>query len=208
MYYQVNVNLTTNQLKKLGEAIQRKQPVTLELNRSQVGNGKSELMLTQTQVNRLNKTNKSIKIKFSVTQLKAQNGEGLLDSLLSIGKAVLPKALPILGTLGLAGATGAISGLANKAVAGKDKKGGSIPLMVTKDDMAMILKMIKKLENNGVLPTGTHMVIMDQIGMQNGGFIGTLLASLAGPLLASLLGGKGLKRAGDGVQSVPYVSKN
>jgi hypothetical protein len=198
MYYQVNADLSDGQLKKLAYAMKYQQPVTLQLEKSQLGKGKSELMLTQTQINRLKKAKNAARISFSVTQLKAQTGEGLLDSIIAIGKAVLPKALPILGSLGLAGATGAISGLANKAVAGK-KKGGAIVLMVTKDDMKKILQLINQLEENGALPLDAHKVIMEQISRQEGGFIGTLLASLAGPLLANLLGGKGLERAGGGL---------
>jgi hypothetical protein len=198
MYYQVNADLSDGQLKKLAYAVKYQQPVTLQLEKSQLGKGKSELMLTQTQINRLKKAKNAARISFSVTQLKAQTGEGLLDSIIAIGKAVLPKALPILGSLGLAGATGAISGLANKAVAGK-KKGGAIVLMVTKDDMKKILQLINQLEENGALPLDAHKVIMEQISRQEGGFIGTLLASLAGPLLANLLGGKGLERAGGGL---------
>jgi hypothetical protein len=198
MYYQVNVELTDSQLQKLGYAMKHREPVVLEIKKSQLGKGKTELMLTKTQINKLDKTETATRIKFSVTQLKAQTGEGLLDSIIAIGKTVLPKVLPVLGSLGLAGATGAISGLANKAVTGK-KKGGTVPLMVTSKDIKMILEMIGNLENNGALPRGTTEVITENIKQQNGGFIGTLLASLAGPLLASLISGKGLERAGDGL---------
>lgn len=198
MYYQVNVDLSDAQLRKLGYAMKYGESVTLEIQKSQLGKGKSELMLTKTQINKLDRTNSAVRIKLSVTQLKAQTGEGLLDSIIAIGKTLLPKALPILGSLGLAGATGAISGLANKAVTGK-KKGGALPLMVTIKDIEMILDMIDKLEKSGALPKGTHQVISENVKQQDGGFIGTLLASLAGPLLANLLGGKGLERAGNGL---------
>ena len=41
-------------------------------------------------------------------------------------------------------------------------------------------------------------MIKSEVAEQKGGFIGALLASLAGALLPSLLGGKGLTRAGHG----------
>ena len=47
-----------------------------------------------------------------------------------------------------------------------------------------------------MVPKGTTEIIKSEMAEQKGGFIGALLASLAGALLPSLLGGKGLTRAG------------
>ena len=60
---------------------------------------------------------KNIRIKLSKTQLASQpQGSGLFDSIIKLVPKVLPFLKNVVAPLGLAGATGAISGLANKAV--------------------------------------------------------------------------------------------
>ena len=63
-----------------------------------------------------------------------------------------------------------------------------------------IMKIIKALENSGILLKGVSKTIRNETKKQRGGFLsmlrGTLGASLLGNLLSS---GKGIMRAGEGI---------
>ena len=128
----------------------------------------------------INTINELIRLKTAPTQ----EGENVFKLALPFIKKVLPK---VLGTLGLAAASGGISGAVHKAAAGngvgKATSGGSI---YTKSDYDITDDLYKKMHGSSITSLSTT---------QSGGFIGTLIASLAGSLLPSLLG-KGLYRAG------------
>ena len=205
MYAQVGFSLTENQIAKLRQAKQNGGVITLELSPEQIG-GQHELYLTNRQINKLRKG--PARIQFSKTQMRAQKG-GFLGALLGLATKFLPKILPVLGTLGLSAASGAISGATHKATGGGLKRaGGAVPLYFGKGDITKVLGIVKKLEGNGMLQSGSCEQCMTSIQEQKGGFLGTLLASLAGSLLPALLGGKGLRRAGEGMrragQKKPY----
>ena len=190
MYTTVGFTLTEGQAKKLAKAKQQGEPVVLEITQDQIG-GEHELYLTKPQIMKLEKTTGGTRLKFSKTQVKAQKG-GFLGAIMKI----LPKVLPVLGTLGLAAATGAISGATHKAAGGGLKRaGGTIPLHFKKEDLKAVINAIGVLEENEMLAKGTCKKCMYSIKKQEGGFIGALLATLA-TVLPSLLGGKGLVRAG------------
>ena len=74
-----------------------------------------------------------------------------------------------------------------------------------------ILKIVKSLEDFGVLLEGVSETIQNEAKEQRGGFLsmllGTLGASLLGDLLTKNLSGKGVIRAGEGVIRVDYGSK-
>ena len=107
-------------------------------------------------------------------------------------RAALPTVAKVLGTLGLAGATGAVTGAAHKATSGR-----GLSVIIPESDIKMIVHSINELEKNEKVPNGTTEMCICHLKEQKGGFIGTLLASLAGMLIPSLLGGKGLYRAGN-----------
>ena len=71
-----------------------------------------------------------------------------------------------------------------------------------------ILKIVKSLEDSGVLLKVVSETIQDEAKEQRGGFlsmlIGTLGASLLGDLLTKKLSGKGVIRAGEGVIRARY----
>ena len=202
-YVTANIDLTESQMRKFHKAIEDKTGVALQISKSQVGTEHGmEMKLTKSQVNKLRKSPNAANIKFSKTQLQKQ-GRGFLDAILGIGKAILPKVLPILGTLGLSAASGAISGATNKAVkkgtglkrAGSglaragSQSGGQIPLYVSADELADIFRVIKLLEDKKILPKNTNKRIAQKVKKQRGGFISGLLAGLAGPLLGNLVSG-------------------
>ena len=74
-----------------------------------------------------------------------------------------------------------------------------------------ILKIVKFLENSGVLLKGVGETIQHEAKEQRGGFLrmllGTLGASLLGDVLSKGLFGKGVIRAGEGTIRAGYGSK-
>ena len=66
--------------------------------------------------------------------------------------------------------------------------------------MKDIMKIIKALENSGILLKGVSKTIKNETKKQGGGFLSMLLGTLGASLLGNLLtGGKGIMRAGDGI---------
>ena len=74
-----------------------------------------------------------------------------------------------------------------------------------------ILKIVKSLENSGVLLKAVSKTIQHEAKEQRGGFLGMLLstsdASLLGDVLSNGLSGKGVIRAGEGAIRAGYGSK-
>ena len=61
-----------------------------------------------------------------------------------------------------------------------------------------IMKIIKSLEEYGLLIKGVSETIKNEAKEQKGGFLGMLLDTLGASLLGNLLTGKGIFRAGEG----------
>ena len=74
-----------------------------------------------------------------------------------------------------------------------------------------ILKIVKSLENSGVLLKGVSETIQHEAKEQRGGFLimllGILGASLLGDVLSKGLSGRGAIRAGEGANRAGYGSK-
>ena len=79
---------------------------------------------------------------------------------------------------------------------------GTTTLIISNDEMDDILKIVKYLENSGLLLKGVSETIQHEAKEQRGGFLsmllGTLGASLLGDVLSKGLSGKGVIRAGEG----------
>ena len=65
--------------------------------------------------------------------------------------------------------------------------------------MEDIMKIVKSLEDSGVLIKGISETIQNEAKKQKGGFPGMLLGTLGASLLGNILTGKGVNRAGDGI---------
>ena len=77
--------------------------------------------------------------------------------------------------------------------------GSGVKLIIEQEDMNDIIKIIKALENSGILLKGVTKTIENETKEQRGGFLSTLLGTLGASLLGNLLtGGKGLAHAGEG----------
>ena len=67
--------------------------------------------------------------------------------------------------------------------------------------MEDLIKIVKSLEDLGLLLKGVTESVTDQneVKVQKGGFLSTLLGTLGASLLGSLLAGKGIRRADEGI---------
>ena len=88
---------------------------------------------------------------------------------------------------------------------------GTATLIISNDEMDDILKIVKSLENSGLLLKGVSETIQHKAKEQRGRFfsmlLGTLGASLLGDILSKGLSGKGVIRAGEGTITTGYGSK-
>ena len=88
---------------------------------------------------------------------------------------------------------------------GDVRAGKRLTLFISTEDMNDVIKIIKSLENSGVLIDGVTQTVKDEIKKQEGGFLGALLApliaSLLQPVISSAVKGisrRGVRRAGRG----------
>ena len=175
-----------------------------------------ELLLTNRQVANIRKAfanHSSIDIKLLKTQLSKMIQSGgffgnLLGKLASpLMKVAMPLAKNVLAPLGISAAMSAIDGSIKKKMFGS----GTTTLIISNGEMDDILKIVKSLENSGLLLKGVSETIQHEPEEQRGGFLSMLLrtlgASLLGDILSKGLSGKGVIRAGEGTIRAGYGSK-
>ena len=73
--------------------------------------------------------------------------------------------------------------------------------------MEDILKIVKSLEDSGVLLKGVSETIQNEAKEQKGGFLSLLFGTLGASLLRNMLADKRSIRAGEGTAKVGYGSK-
>ena len=206
-YIEYGVQLTPNQKSKLMSAMKNKSPLTLRLRHSQL-RGSDELMLTQRQINKLEKslaTGKGSDIKISKTQIRRslKHGGNLFTSLASLGAKLLPFAIRGASQVAPALATGAASALGEIGFKKLFRKGITIPrkfiLMLPPFAREFTKAQINQINN--AYKTRGRLVIKPTRRQVEGGFLGTL-ASIGIPMAISLVSkmfGSGLP-AGAGLQ--------
>ena len=218
-YNSLNVKLSNSQLNKLKSSIKNETDVVLRISSNMVGNSNDninfphELLLTNRQVANIRKAfanHSSTDIKLSKTQLSKMIQSGgflgkLLDPLLKTGlplmKSVIkPLAKSVSVPLGLTAAASAADAGIHKRISGSGHN--NTTLIISNDEMDGILKIVKSLEDSGVLLKGIRETIQHEAKEQRGGFLsillGTLGASLLGDVLSKGLSGSGVIRAGEG----------
>ena len=219
-YNSLNVKLSNSQHNKLKSSIKNETDVVLRISSNMVGNSNdntnfpNELLLTNRQVANIRKAfakNTSIDIKLSKTQLSRMIQLGgflgrLLGPLLKTGlplikNVIKPLVKSVLIPLGLTAAASAADAGIHKKILGSGNNNNTT-LIISNDKMDDILKIVKSLEDSGVLLKGVSETIQHQPKEQKGGILGTLLgtlgASLLGDVLSKGLSGKGVIRAGEG----------
>ena len=213
-YSEINCKLTNVQLNKFKKAVKSNEGATL---RSGIKNFNKdehlhELLLTTRQNTKLRNAidnNSATDKKLSKAQIKKiiQSG-GFLGKLLSklagpLMKVALPLAKNVLAPLGLAASMSAIDGSIQKKI-----HGSGVKLIIEQEDMNDIMKIIKALENYGILSKGVSKTIKNETKEQRGGFLSMLLGTLGAILLGNLLtSGKVIVRAGDGIVRAGSGSK-
>ena len=137
---------------------------------------------------------------------------GFLGSLLAklagpLMKVAVPLAKNVLAPLGISAAVSTIDGSIKKKMLGS----GVTTLIISNDEMDNILKIVKSLENSGLLLKRVSETIQHEAKEQRGGFLsmllGTLGASLLCDILSEVLSGKCVIRAGEGTIRAGYGSK-
>ena len=124
-------------------------------------------------------------------------------------KVAMPLAKNVLAPLGLAVSMSAIDGNIQKKIHGSGAtQVAGVKLIIEQEDMNDIMKIIKALENSGILLKGVSKAIKNEIKEQKGGFLSMLLGTLGASLLVNLFtAGKGIMRAGDGIVRAGSGSK-
>ena len=204
-YRKYNVNLTEGQKEKLRKYFQKRAPMTLRLSHNQLSGG-DELLLTNTQIRKIEKSKidgTGTDIKISTAQMRKQSGGNLFSALLPLARTALPQ---ILKTVGLSALTGAVSGGIEKAIKGE----GLFSVPQNKVDKLIqykdYLTEAQKKQIVQALQTGSGISRFRLTKkQQEGGFLGTLLASIGIPLIMNALTGKG---QGSGLHVEPRLPTN
>ena len=111
-----------------------------------------------------------------------------------IGNAFKSLAKSVLIPLGLTTTTSATDAGIHKKMFGS----AFTTLINSNEEMNDIIKIVKSLEESGLLIKGVSKTIKNEGKEQKGGFLGMLLGTLGASLLRNLLTGKGTIRAGKG----------
>ena len=89
-----------------------------------------------------------------------------------------------LGILGLTAAASATDSTINKKILGS---GNHTTLIISNDDMQDLLKIVKSLEDSGILLDGITETVKKEVKEQKTGFLSMLLGPLGDFLLGNLL---------------------
>ena len=220
-YIPHGVTLSQNQRRKLAKALEKRpfQGITIRLSHSEL-TGPDELMLTKTQIGRIQKSfasGKGVDLKISKTQIGkvVTKGGSLFSSLAALVPTLLPKAMQVASKVVPSLAMGALGSLGNFTM---DKiLGQGVPtsqvggFLIPQDKVDKLIankKYLTKKQKEDIfnaLQSGGEIVIKPT-PRQRGGFLGTLLASIGVPLLLNALSGKGLQNrchSGHGLQNRP-----
>ena len=226
-YNSLNVKVSNSQLNKLKSAIKNESEVVLRLSSNMIGDNETnfphKLLLTNRQVSNLRKAfanHLSADIKLSKTQLSKMIQSGgflgrLLGPLLKTGLPLIkniikPLAKSILIPLGLIAAASAADARIRKKSLGSGhrhlsstSRNNTTTIIISNDEMKDIIKIVKSLDDSGLLLKRVSKTVLNEAREQKGGFISMLLGTLGASLLGNILAGKGVidksKRKGQGI---------
>ena len=198
-YNSLNVKLSNSHFDKLKSSMKNETDVVLRISSNMVSNSNDntnfphELLLTNRQVANIRKAfanHSSIDIKLSKTQLLKMIQSGgflgkLLGPLLKTGLPLLksvikPLAKSVLIPLGLTAAASAADAGIHKKIIGSGRPldlaplHNNIALIISNDEMDDVLKIVKSLEDSGLLLKGVSKTIQHEAKEQRGGFLSML----------------------------------
>ena len=213
-YNKLNIKLSNSQLNKLKSAIKNETEVVLRLSPNMIGDSNDEanfpheLLLTDRQVSSIRKAfanNSSVDIKFSKTQLSKMIQSGgflgkLLGPLLKTGlplikNVIKPLAKSVLIPLGLTVAASAADAGIHKKILGS----GNTTLIISNKDIEDLIKIVKSLEDSGLLLEEITESVENEIKEEKREFLSMLPSTLGASLLGNLLSPKGINRAGEAI---------
>ena len=179
--HEIKVSLSPNQKKNLSNAYHKKETIVLRLTKNALS-GNDTLLVPKNVVKRLAKNRqmkKGMDIKLAKTNIRKQVGGSLLSTVLSLGKTFAPT---LAKTLGLSALAGAASEGASQIV---KKISGGFLIPQNKISQLITYKHLltdkQKRDILNALQTGSG-VHIKPTKVQQGGFLGTLLASVGIPL--------------------------
>ena len=106
-----------------------------------------------------------------------------------------PLAKSVLIPLGLTAVASAADAGIHKKILGS----GNTTLIISNNEKEDLIKIIKSLEDSGLLLKGVTQSVQNEVKEQKGGFLSMLLGTLGASLLGNILAGKGINRAGEGI---------
>ena len=182
-YNILNVKFSNSQLNKLKSAIKNDTEVILRLLLNMIGNSDDEtnfphkLLLTNRQVANLRKSfanNLSVNIKLSKTQLSkiVQSGGFLGKFVGPLLKAGLPLMKNLIKPLGLTGTASAADAGIHKTILASGSydpraiDSGTATLTISNDEMEDIMKIVKSLEDSGLVLKGVSETIQNKAKKQ------------------------------------------
>ena len=124
----------------------------------------------------------------------------LLGPLLKTGlplikNVIKPLAKSVLIPLGLTAAASAADAGIHKKILGS----GNTTLIISNKDMEDLIKIVKPLEDSGLLLKGVTESVQNEVKEQKGGFLSILLGTRGASLLGNLSIGKGINKNGKGI---------
>ena len=133
----------------------------------------------------------------------------LLGPLLKTGlplikNVIKPLAKSILIPLGLTAAASAADAGIHKKILGS---GNMATLIISNNEKEDIIKIVKSLEDSGLLLKGVRKTIQNEAKEQRGQFLSMLLGTLGVILLGNILAGKRMNRAGEQTVRAGYGNK-
>ena len=109
---------------------------------------------------------------------------------------LLAKSVLIL--LGLTAVASAANAGIHKKILGSGHNNNTTTLIKSSNETEDIIKIVKSLEDSGLLLKGVTETVQNEVKEQKGGFLSMLLGTLGASLLWNLLTGRGVNRAGKG----------
>ena len=214
-YFKYGLTLTSGQKQKLLKSYQKRVPLRLRLKNSQLS-GSDEVFLTNTQVNRIEKSKRDetgTDIKISQAGIRKQGGS-IISSLMPMMSKVGAMALPWLSKAAAPIASGALSGLSSLGI---NKLFGSGIFSIPQDKVDKLFRYkdhltdAQKKQIVRAMQTGTGINQFKVTKKQlHGSGLGMLLTSIGVPMLLNALTGKGLQVDRSGFRSrrnvyVPHI---
>ena len=128
----------------------------------------------------------------------------LLGPLLKTGlplikNVIKPLAKSVLIPLGLTAAASAADAGIHKKILGSGHNNNMTTLIISNNEIEDIIKIVKSLEDSGLLLKGVTETVQNKAKEQKRGFLSMLLGTLGVRLLGNILTGPRINRAGEGI---------